>query len=128
MKTIFVDAYNTFILPNGGGINEEMYRLLEIYPNRKIVLTNADDGEMASFGIDQSPYEVFTLKHQPNKTDPEYYRTMLAHFALDAGDVTYFEHNADAVASARSVGINTYLYNKDERDLKALKGFIDMNS
>ena len=41
MKTILVDAVNTFVI-KGDGIFKEMSELLEQYPNRKIILTNAD--------------------------------------------------------------------------------------
>ena len=43
MKTILVDARNTFILKDG--INQEMKTLLDTYPNRKIILTNANEEE-----------------------------------------------------------------------------------
>lgn len=39
----------------------------------------------------------------------------------------YFEHNEDAVKSARSVGIATHHYDKDKKDLVGLKKFIDEN-
>lgn len=126
MKTILVDAYNTFILADQG-VNKAMYQLLETYPNRKIVLTNANDDEMVSLGINNSPYEVYTLKHNPNKPNPKYYETLLSHFELHPENVIYFEHNADAVTSAQSVGIVTFHYNKDTNDLDALKVFIDSN-
>ena len=126
MKTILVDAYNTFIV-EGVGIFEEMYQLLEQYPNKKIILTNANDEQMITFSLDKVPYEVFTLKHNPDKVDPKYYDTMLENFGLSKNDVIYFEHNPDAVKSAQSVGINAYHYDKDKKDLVALKNFISNN-
>jgi len=73
------------------------------------------------------PYKVFTLKHNPEKTDSKYYGEMFQHFHLNTDDVVYFEHNEDAVKSAQSVGINTYHYDKDKKDLKSLKIFLDDN-
>jgi len=73
------------------------------------------------------PYEIFTLKHNPEKTDREYYEKMLENFGLGKDDVLYFEHNEDAVKSARSVGIKTYHYDKDKKDLKELRKFLDEN-
>ena len=81
MKTILVDAINTFVIKDKG-IFEGMHKLLEQYPNRKIILTNADDEQMGKFSLDKMPYEVFTLKHNPEKTDPKYYEKMLEHFSL----------------------------------------------
>jgi hypothetical protein len=49
---------------------------------------------------------------------------MLSHFGLNVEDVIYFEHNTDAVKSAQSVGIKTYYFDKDKRDLSALKDFL----
>lgn len=71
------------------------------------------------------PYEIFTFKHSPEKTEPKYYEIMFEHFKIDVRDVIYFEHNKDAVKSAQSVGINTFHYDKDTKDIVALKKFID---
>jgi HAD superfamily hydrolase (TIGR01509 family) len=126
MKTILVDAVDTFVI-EGQGIFKEMYDLLETYPNRKIVLTNANDEEAKKFGLDAVPYELFSLKHEPNKTDPKYFELMLVHFGLSKDDVVYFEHNPKAVESAESMGIKSYYYDSEKRDLVALKDFLDSN-
>jgi len=123
MKTILVDAWNTFVTENG--VNSEMYELLETYPQKKIILTNANDEEIQTLGLVDLPYELFTLKHNPNKTDPTYYITMLARYDLRAEDVVYFEHNTEAVESARSVGITTHHYDHEKKDIQALKVFLD---
>ncbi len=124
MKAILVDAINAFVL-KGEGIFNEMHKMLEQYPNKKIILTGANDEQMENFGLNDMPYEVFTLKHVPEKTDPSYFVLMLKHFNLSADDVVYFEHNEDAVKSAQSVGIKTFYYDKDAKDIEALKKFID---
>lgn len=126
MKTILVDAVNTFVIKEKG-IFDAMYQMLEQYPNNKIILTNANDEQMDKFGLHNLPYELFTLKQNPKKTDPKYYETMLSHYNLDNNNVIYFEHDEDAVKSAQSVGIKTFHYNKDTKDLETLKQFIDEN-
>ncbi len=126
MKTILVDAVDTFVF-EGGGINAEMYNLLEAYPNQKIILTNANDEQMQPFGLTDLPYELFTLKHKPDKIDPKYFETMLSNFNLAKDNVIYFEHNPDAVRSAQSVGIKSYFYDSEKKDLVSLKSFIDSN-
>ncbi len=126
MKTILVDAIHAFVIKDEGIFNE-MYEMLEQYPNKKIILTGANDEEYERFGLGKMPYKVFTLKHNPEKTDPKYYRILLKQFNLSADDVIYFEHNGEAVESAQSVGINTFHYNKDIKDIKALKKFLDEN-
>ncbi|HBI33582.1 MAG TPA: hypothetical protein DEA43_00480 [Candidatus Moranbacteria bacterium] len=123
MKTILVDAINGFI-DKEGNVFEEMHEMLEDFPNRKIILTGASDKQMETFKLNDAPYEVFTLKHNPEKTDPKYYEMMLEHFALKAEDVIYFEHGAEAVASAESVGIKTYFYDAEKKDLESLKKYL----
>jgi FMN phosphatase YigB (HAD superfamily) len=126
MKIILVDAINAFILKEQG-IFDEMLKLLEEYPNKKIILTGANSDQMKEFGLDKMPYEVFSLNHDPEKTDPTYFKIMLKHFDLDPENVVYFEHNFEATKSAQSVGIKTHYYDKEKKDLLALKKFLDEN-
>lgn len=126
MKTILVDAIHCFVI-KGRGIFKKMRDLLETYPNRKILLTGANDEEFKNWGLDKMPYEVFTLKHNPKKTDPKYYETLLERFNLSKDHVVYFEHSPEAVKSAQSIGIKTHYYDQDKRDLKVLKDFLEEN-
>lgn len=124
MKTILVDAWNTFVTEEG--INLDLKKLLDSYLNNKIILTNATEEELVKFGIVNMPYPVFSLAHNPNKTDANYFVKMLQHFNLKTEDVVYFEHNADAVSSAKSIGISTFHYNKLE-NLENLIIFLNSN-
>ena len=126
MKTILVDAVHAFVT-KGEGIYKPMHDLLEQYPNRKIILTGANDAQMDEFGLRDVPYDIFTLKHNPEKTDPLYYRKMLEHFGLAKDNVIYFEHDSRAVESAQSIGINSYYYDNDKKNIGALKEFLDKN-
>jgi HAD superfamily hydrolase (TIGR01509 family) len=126
MKTILVDAINSYVLEDGS-IFKPMHILLESYPNNKLVLTGADDEQFKHFKLDQVSYKVFTLKHSPEKTDPAYYNKVLSTYGLNTEDVVYFEHNAEAVRAARSVGITTFLYDHTKQDMIALKQFLDTN-
>jgi len=126
MKTILVDAVNTLVL-KGVGLNKEILNILEAFPNKKIVLTSADDEEHKTFGLDAVPYKVFTLKHNPNKTDPNYYRALLKEYGLNIGDVVYFEHNEEAVKSAEEVGIKTFWYDPVKKDVAELRKFLETN-
>lgn len=130
MKTILVDAVYCFLIKGDDGkfwVFKELYDMLETFPNRKILLTGARDEEIEGYGLDNVLYEYFTLKMDPKKSDPKYYELMLKHFGLTAGDVVYFEHNIDAVESARAVGITTYHYDNVKKDLGGLKKFIAEN-
>ncbi len=126
MKAIFVDAINGLILEDGT-VFAAMQELLDTYPNPKIVLTGADDEQFKRFHLDQSPYPVFTLKHNPEKTDRKYWEILLNKYDLKACQTLYFEHNAAAADTAQAVGIPTYYYNHKQADLAALKAFIDAN-
>lgn len=126
MKTILVDAVDCFV-DREGDIFKEMQNLLETFPNKKIILTNADYEGDNKFGLNDMPYEVFTLKHDPEKTESKFFETMLEHFGFNKDDVIYFEHNIDAVKSAESVGIVSYHYDEENKDLNALKNFLAGN-
>lgn len=126
MKTILVDAINCFVLEDRT-IFKDMYDLLETFPNRKLVLTGAEDERFKEFGLNKLPYEVFTLKHNPDKSDPKYFEIMLDNFNLKCDDVIYFEHNPKAVKSAESLGIKSYFYDHTKQDLVALKDFLIAN-
>lgn len=119
-----MDAINGLVLEDGS-ILEPMHKLLENYPNSKIVLAGANDEQFKRFRLDRVPYEVFTLKHDPEKTDPQYFKILLEKYNLTTDDVVYFEHNENAAKTARSVGIATYLYDHNREDMAALKRFLD---
>lgn len=124
MKTILVDAVNTFVVPDEG-VDQGLYDLLETYPNPKIILTNADDEQVIKFGLINLPYQLFSLKHDPDKIDPTYFKKMLERFDLSVDQVVYFEHNQEAVKSALSIGIPSYYFDQKVRDLISLKAFLD---
>ncbi len=124
LKTILVDAVNTFVIKNEG-INQEMYELLESYPNPKIIVTNADAEQIEEFGLHTMPYPVFSMAHKPDKTDPAYFETLRSTYYIGSSSLVYFEHNPEAVKSAKSVGITSYWYDPEKKDLVALKEFLD---
>lgn len=126
MKTILVDAVNTFVI-EGAGVYQPMFELLEQYPNPKIIVTNANDEQLITFGLVNLPYQLFTLKHQPDKVDPSYFTVLFERFNLSPKDVVYFEHNPAAAASAQSLGITSFHYDHITKDLVALKLFLDSN-
>ncbi|MCX6794697.1 MAG: HAD hydrolase-like protein [Candidatus Falkowbacteria bacterium] len=131
MKTILVDAVAAFIIETekeNFEIFEPMRKILDEFPNRKIILTGANDEQFKKFGLDKMPYEVFTLKHDPEKVNPEYYKKMLEHFNLEADDVVYFEHSPEAVTSAQSVGIKTHYWDNERRPLRELSIFLEHNT
>lgn len=126
MKTILVDAADTFTKSIDGAyvIDKELYALLEEFPNRKIIVTNANEEQQKTYGLVGLPYELFTLAHCPDKVDPVYFEKLLAHFELTSDDCIYFEHNQKAVGSAHSVGITSYHFDHEKRDLPALRQFL----
>jgi len=55
-----------------------LQELLDTYENTKIIVTNATIDEQTNYGIVDMPYEVYSLSHKPNKTDPIYFETLCA--------------------------------------------------
>lgn len=125
MKTILVDAWNTFVTETW--INKEMQVLLDSFPNKKIILTNADAEKQKELWLVNLPYDLFTLNFNPLKSDPKYYEIFLENYGLKVEDIVYFEHNLDAVNSARSLLINTYHYDKDKKDIDWLDKYLKDN-
>jgi HAD superfamily hydrolase (TIGR01509 family) len=126
IKTLLVDAAGTFVI-EGEGIYQPLHNLLETYQNPKLIVTNANDEQMIEYGLVNLPYEMFTLQHDPDKTDPEYFKKLLSTYNLKPEDVIYFEHNEEAVKSAQSVGIVSHFYDANKKDIVALKLFLDAN-
>tara|TARA_B110001450_G_scaffold45214_1_gene41752 strand:+ start:4802 stop:5179 length:378 start_codon:yes stop_codon:yes gene_type:complete len=112
MKTILVDAWNTFVKNNT--IDSDIYKILESYENQKIILTNANNKELINLGIVNMPYKVFSLSHNPNKDDKLYFIKLIEKYNLIISDLVYIEHNIEAVKSAISLGIKTYHYKPQE--------------
>ena len=130
MKTILIDAVETFIVKERDEykIFNEMFDLLESFSNPKIIVTNADDEQIKTFGLNNVPYPVFTLKHMPDKPNPEYFKKLMMNYGLTPNDIIYFEHNTDAVKSAESIGIKCYYYDSAKKDIVALKQFLTKNA
>ena len=126
MKVILVDAINTLIIP-GKGMYKPLLKILDGYPNRKIVLTGANNEEFIQHGLDKIPYEVFTLKHNPEKSNPNYYKILLKQFDFAAEDLVYIEHNLEAIHSAESLNIKAFHYDKDLKDVNKLTQFLEIN-
>ena len=103
----------------------EMYTLLETYHNPKILLTNANDEQIEDSGLINLPYDLFTLKHNPNKNDPKYFKILFEKYNLKPEDCVYFDHKQDAIDSAKPLGITSYYYDSDKKDLDELKEFLD---
>ncbi len=124
MKTILVDAMDGLVVD--GQVDQKMKEILDSFPNRKIILTNANAEQRAEF-LPNMPYEMFSLDHNPNKTDDGYYEKMLENYDLKAENCVYFEHNKDAVAKAEELGIKSYHFDHEVRDLEKLKAFLKEN-
>jgi FMN phosphatase YigB (HAD superfamily) len=105
-----------------------MLEMLEKFPNDKIILTNADEEKQVELWLVDLPYPMFTQSFDPMKTDPQFYKNFLEEYNFLATEPVYFEHHEWAVESARSIWIETYHFDKDERNLQTLKWFLEANS
>ena len=121
-KIILIDAVGCLVNLKGE-IDHKILNLIEDFKNRKIVLTNANDSEKKIF-LKNVKYEIFTLKHNPNKPNPEYFKKFLLKYSFSPKQLVYFEHDIDAVKSAQSRAIVTHHF---DGDYKKLKFFLDLN-
>jgi len=124
-KIILLDAWNTFVTEDG--IFKELQVVLDTFENKKIIVTNANQEQKVKFGIVDMPYEVFSLSHNPDKTDPDYFKKLFEHFSLSAKDVVYVEHNKDALKAAEFLGIKSWWYDKDAKDVEKVMEFLQEN-
>jgi len=126
MKTIIIDAVHC-LYDQKGSINQALFNLLEQFPNQKIIATNADDQQMSLFGLDNAPYPVFTLKHNPNKPNPLYFQTFMEQYLLSPKELLYIEHDLEAVHSAEKNKIMSFLYTDSNQHLVDIEQFLTSN-
>ena len=122
IQYILVDAWNTLVTEEG--IYNQMLSLLNEYETPKVIVTNANEEEKIKLGIVDMPYPVFSLAHQPNKTDPLYFKKLLSHLSVTPQEVIYFEHHRKACEAAISLGIKTH-WQAIGTHLKDLNAFLD---
>ena len=120
-KILLVDAVGCLVNLKGD-INHKIKNLIQKFNNKKIVLTNADDKERKIF-LKKISYEIFTLKHKPNKSDTRYYKKFLSKFKLKPNQVVYIEHDLKAVKSAKTNGIITHHF---DGNIKKLEAFLNL--
>ncbi len=121
-KILLVDAVNCLV-DHKGKINLKIKNLIDKFNNRKIVLTNADDKEKKIF-LKNVNYNVFTLKHNPNKTSTKYYKKFLKTYNFSPKQLVYFDHNIAAVNSAKKNGIITHHY---DGNISRLENFLHLH-
>jgi HAD superfamily hydrolase (TIGR01509 family) len=124
-KVILVDAINTLIKKDIG-VDFQLQNILDVFPNKKIILTNANDEQITEF-LQNMPYELFTLKHNPEKTDGGYYEKFLEEYNLKPEQCLYIEHNKEAFEKAKELGIKTLWFDKEKRDLEEIELFLQNN-
>lgn len=122
IQYILVDAWNTLVTEDG--VNNQMLSLLNQYETRKVIVTNATEEEKIKLGIVEMPYPVFSLVHQPDKTDPIYFMRLLSYLSVTYEEVIYFDHHPKACEAAISLGIKTHLHYKGAT-LEHLSTFLD---
>ena len=120
-KILAVDAIGCLV-DYQGKINKNIKRLIDRFKIKKIILTNANNEEKKKF-LKNVNYEIFSLKHKPDKTNPKYYKDFLSKHNLKVEQLIYFEHNIKAVKSAETVGIITHHF---DGNLKSLENFLSL--
>jgi hypothetical protein len=107
-KILAIDAIGLLVDVNGK-INFKINRLINEFDNKKIVLTNANDNEKKKF-LKNVNYKIFSLKHNPEKSNITYFKKFLLKYNLKPNQLIYIEHNIKACRSARKNKIKTFHY------------------
>ena len=116
MKTILVDAWNTFV--KNKKIDLRLLKILEKFPCDKIIVTNANLSEQKDLGIINMPYSVFSLSHNPEKTNKLYFDILCNEKKLKKEELLYIEHNIVSVETAKTFGIKSILFNENYLEIE----------
>ena len=116
MKTILVDAWNTFV--KNKKIDLRLLKILEKYPCDKIIVTNANASEQKDLGIINMPYSVFSLSHNPEKTNTLYFDILCNEKKLKKEELLYIEHNIDSFETAKIFGIKSILFKENYLEIE----------
>ena len=116
MKTILVDAWNTFV--KNKKIDLRLLKILEKFPCDKIIVTNANLSEQKDLGIINMPYSVFSLSHNPEKTNKLYFDRLCNEQKLKKEELLYIEHNIVSVETAKTFGIKSILFNENYLEIE----------
>ncbi len=125
IKAILVDAINC-LFNKDRELNEELLNILKSYNTKLIIVTNADLKDPKNnpiIELKKQNIDIFSLKGNPEKTSPEYFKEFLKKHKLQPEDIIYFDHKEENIKSAKSIGIISELYKNN----KEAKEFVENN-
>ena len=125
IKAILVDAISC-LFDEKRKINKKLLEMLLSYNLQLIIVTNVDLKDIINkpiIDIIGQNISVFTIKNNPNKTNPQYFKELLREYNLNPNEIIYFDHSKENINSAEKIGINSELY----KNLNQIKKFIDEN-
>ena len=93
-------------------------KILEKFPCDKIIVTNANLSEQKDLGIINMPYSVFSLSHNPEKTNKLYFDILCNEKKLKKEELLYIEHNIVSVETAKTFGIKSILFNENYLEIE----------
>jgi FMN phosphatase YigB (HAD superfamily) len=126
MKFILVDAVHTLIDSNFN-VDQEMFKMLESFQNQKIIVTNAGGESLERIEKLGILYPIFTLCRNPEKINSDYFRQFMMQYDCKNSDLLYFDHNILAVKAAEIVGIKSFHYEVEKRNIEEVKNFLTDN-
>ena len=125
INAILVDAIHC-LFDESRKLNKELLNLLQSYNTKLIVVTNADlkdEKNQPLSELKKQNIEVFTINGKPEKTNPEYFKKLLAKYNLKTNEIIYFDHAKENVSAAKRININSGLF----QNVQQIKTFIDEN-
>jgi len=103
-KTILLDGMYCLFDENFI-VNEEVTKNIQLCAKRVIVVTNAPREKLTDIGF-YPGFEIVTYENNPSKTNPDFFRKLLAEKGLTASECVYLDHDTANLESAKQVGIS----------------------
>ena len=127
LTTILLDAVYCVITSDADAtlssfaLNKELADYIVHFGLKVVVVTNASDNKLLKIAELLHPYteqtephkkwEICSYANNPPKSDPQYFRNVIAYYQLDPETVLYIDHDQVNLSAAQQAGIhNTLLY------------------
>ncbi|HLA22957.1 MAG TPA: HAD family hydrolase [Candidatus Nanoarchaeia archaeon] len=118
MKTILVDGMFC-VYDENFNVNKELLHMIDSFRARKILVVNKFREKGKKLLENSSIKHSFSLEEENiNKDNKEYFLRLLKKFDINPKEVFYFDHDENNVKTAKSVGINSVAYSRNNLLIK----------
>ena len=118
MKTILVDGMFC-VYDENFNVNKELLHMIDSFRARKILVVNKFREKGKKLLENSSIKHSFSLEEENiNKDNKEYFLRLLKKFDINPKEIVYFDHDENNVKTAKSVGINSVAYSRNNLLIK----------